>query len=109
MLRQVHVGGCREGCGGTGRHMQVTVVNTSRKKKEKLTYWQRQAGMGTGRQMCIGRSGHGARSMGMPRQAHVSGHREGCGGTGGCMQVTIMNTSRKKEEENLPTGTDRQA
>ena len=50
MPRQVHVGGHREGCRGTGGHMQVTIVNTSRKKrKEKLTYWHRQAGMGTGR------------------------------------------------------------
>ena len=50
MPRQVHVGGHREGCEGMGGHMQVTIMNISRKKrKEKLTYWHRQAGTSTGR------------------------------------------------------------
>ena len=33
--------------------------------------------------------------QGMPRQAHVNGHKEGCAGMGGHMQVTIVNTRRK--------------
>ena len=38
-------GWAQEGCGGTGGHMQVTIINTSRKKrKEKLIYWHRWAG-----------------------------------------------------------------
>ena len=33
--------------------------------------------------------------QGMPRQAHVNRHKEGCAGMGRCMQVTIVNTRRK--------------
>ena len=33
--------------------------------------------------------------QGMPRQAHVNGHKEGCAGISRCMQVTIVNTRRK--------------
>ena len=33
MPRQAHVNGCKEGCAGMGRHMQVVIVNTRRKTK----------------------------------------------------------------------------
>ena len=33
MPRQAHVNGCKEGCAGMGRHMQVIIVNTRRKTK----------------------------------------------------------------------------
>ena len=53
------------GCGGMGGCMQVTIINTSRKKKkEKLTYWHRQAG------------GH--------RQKWVQGEKCGHAQTGAC-------------------------
>ena len=45
--------------------------------------------------------GAGRESVGMPRQAHAGGRREGCGGTGGRIQVTIVNTSRKKRKEKI--------
>ena len=63
MPRQVHVGGRREGCRGTGGHMQVTIVNTSRKKEKEKTYLLAQAG----------RCGH--RQVGRHRQEWAQGKK----------------------------------
>ena len=56
------------GAGRVWRHGWVHAgYNCEHKKKEKketLTYWHRQAGIGTGRQVGIGKSGHGARKCG---------------------------------------------
>ena len=62
----------------------------------------------------------GTAAAGVHRQAWVRKHghaqtgtcgwvQGGCGGMGGCMQVTIVNTRRKKKKKHLPTGTGRQA
>ena len=34
--------------------------------------------------------------QGMPRQAHMNGHKEGCAGMGRHMQVTIVNRRKTK-------------
>ena len=75
--------------------------NHEHKQKETLTYWHRQAGVGTDRQVGIGKSGHGVRKHGHAQTGTCRWVQEGCGSMGGCMQVTIVNTSRKKRKEKL--------